>query len=417
MPNMNTARTLASVEQALTKMSLHSAESRFPGYLACRYAPFENSGSNGVPDGNGRNTTLRDYYSAFDIVTDSSGCDIVVVPWIPIQTLITSGRVGGKVTVNGTTFTRPSNTAVGLPIYGAHTSNTLSRLGNDPEQRATNDVHHISSGRIITVGFRLIYTGKASSCEGTLTADLFATKVDLVETSHVKVVRFLYDGTAAPVGYAADNARVASIELDVASSNLSPTSVVTRPEHGLQGVLSRRTSAKNNTFKPYHELGIIPVYDDREKVDTDHIAITASPSYTAPYCTGVSTCPTVSLFDDDFNVARIRIRTGEANSYRLEVMTCVQFEQGPSFPLISLTKGPTPRNDALLTRDDQLNGTLMAAAPLGQPSFHMGKVQALPQRVRRTRNIAARPVAPPNSPTRNSNRKRRQRRKRKQQKS
>lgn len=413
---MNTARTLASVEQALTKMSLHSAESRFPGYLACRYAPFENSGSNGVPDGNGRNTTLRDYYSAFDIVTDSSGCDIVVVPWIPVQSLITSGAVGGKVTVNGTTFTRPPNAPAGLPIWGAHTSNTLSRLGNDPEQRAPNLDHFISSGRVITVGYRLIYTGKASSCEGTLTADMYSTKVDVVETSHVKIVRYLYEGVPSPDPYAADSARIASIDLDVSSSNLSPTSVVTRPEHGLQGVLSRRTSAKNSTFKPYHELGIIPVYDTRDRSNTDLIAITASPSYTAPYCTGVSTCPTVSLFDDDFNVARIRIRTGEANSYRLEVMTCVQFEQSPSFPLISLTKGPAPRNDAVLAKDDQLNGTLMAAAPLGQPPFNMGKVQALPQRVRRTRNNTARPVAPPNTPTRNSNRKRRQRRKRKQQK-
>nr|APG76176.1 hypothetical protein 2 [Beihai noda-like virus 9] len=414
MPNMNTARTLASVERALTNMSFNSAQSKHPGYLACRYAPFEHGGGAiGVPDGNGRNTTLRDYFTAMDIKTDDIGCDIVIVPWIPIQTLITPAKVGGKVVVDGQTFTRPANTGRGLPIYSAHCSATIAQLGNDPEKADTNAQHHIASGRIITVGYRLIYTGKAASCEGTLTADLFSTKVDLVETSHKDIGRYNYDGTLASPNYLAENlARVANVEMDLQSSNLTPTTVVTRPEHGLQGVLARRTTSKANAFKPYHELGIIPIYDDRSSTNSDVKSITASPDYNAPFCTGRTTCPTVSLFDDDFNVVRIRVRTGEANSYRLEVMTCVQFEQGPGFPLISLTKGPMPRNEQILAKDDLLNSTLMAGAPLGTPAFHAGKVQALPQRVRRPRRPAI--TAPPPTPTTNGKRKRRRRRARKQ---
>nr|QYF49981.1 MAG: hypothetical protein 2 [Jiangsu sediment noda-like virus 3] len=412
MPNMNTARTLASVEKALTNMSFNSAQSKHPGYLACRYAPFEHAGGvTGVPDGNGRNTTLRDYFTAMDIKTDGTGCDIVIVPWIPTQALITPARVGGSVTVDGQTFIRPNNTAQGLPIYSAHCSATMAQLGNDPEEATTNLQHHIASGRIITVGYRLIYTGKAASCEGTLTADIYSTKVDMIETNHPEVTPYKYDGTAQ-ANYLSGKVRVADIELDVQSSNLSPTTVVTRPEHGLQGVLARRTTSKANAFKPYHELGIVPIYDDRKSVNADVVAFIASPNYTAPYCTGKTTCPTVSLFDDDFNVTRIRVRTGEANSYRLEVMTCVQFEQGPAFPLISLTKGPMPRNEQILARDDLLNGTLMAGAPLGTPSFHAGKVQALPQRVRRPRRPAV--AAPPPTPTTSGKRKRRRRRARKQ---
>lgn len=156
----------------------------------------------------------------------------------------------------------------------------------------------------------------------------------------------------------------------------------------------------------------LSIYDDRKAVNLDCTSITASPSHTAPYCTGKTTCPTVSLFDDDFNVIRIRVRTGDANSYRLEVMTCVQFEQGPAFPLISLTKGPMPRNEQILAKDDVLNATLMAGAPLGTPAFHAGKVQALPQRVRRPRKPAI--TAPPPTPTTNGKRKRRRRRVRKQ---
>lgn len=416
-----TARTLESVEKALTKMSLNGPSQPAKGYLACRYSPFDGHTS-GIPDGNGRNTTLRDYYSAFDIVCDSSGFDAIITPWIPIQTLITPGAPGNTVTVNNVAFKRPANitfpqTTGVFPVYSAHCSNTMSALGGRPDSNDGNSNNHIASGRIVTVGYKLIYTGKASTCEGTIISDLFSLKQDMTETNNGNVIRYLFDGTQAGTPWTSNTVKVTSLDMDVNSTNLAPTTVVTRPEHGLNGVLSRRTSAKNSTFKPYNELGLIPVYDNG--IPGSQAAFIALPSLTnlQDQFQGNPNCASITLVDDDFNVARIRVRTAEANSYRLEVLTCVQFEQTPGFPLISLTHGPMMREEAVLDRDDVLNGTLVSGAPLGQPPFNMGKVMALPQRVRRPRPPRNR--APPQKPAAKpagNGRKKRSRRKRRNRK-
>nr|QYF49894.1 MAG: hypothetical protein 2 [Jiangsu sediment noda-like virus 1] len=397
------ARTLESVEKALTKMSLNGPSNPAKGYLACRYSPFEGH-SQGVPDGNGRNLTLRDYYTAFDISCDESGFDAVIVPWVPMQALIRPGRPGSTMNINGNPYTSPAST----DVWSANGSKTIAALGARPDSMTGNGDNHIASGRIVTVGYKLIYTGRASTCEGTIQADLFPQKLDLVETNAAAVKRWLWNGTQATTDWPANTVKVANMDFDVLSDSLAPTTVVTRPEHGLTGVLSRRTSSKNNTFKPFYELGLVPIQDFGTPSGT-YTSFTAYPAIADDSYHNNPRCPTVSLIDDDFNVVRIRVRTGNAVTYRLEVLTCVQFEQTPSFPLLSLTQGPTHREEAVLERDDALNSTLVAGAPLGQAPFNLGKVAALPQRVRRTRN-KARPQKPATATNGNGRRRRRKRR-------
>nr|QYF49962.1 MAG: hypothetical protein 2 [Heilongjiang sediment noda-like virus 3] len=399
------ARTLESVEKALTKMSLNGPSNPAKGYLACRYSPFEGH-SQGVPDGNGRNLTLRDYYTAFDISCDESGFDAVIVPWVPMQALIRPGRPGSTMNINGNPYTSPAST----DVWSANGSTTIAALGARPDSMTGNGNNHIASGRIVTVGYKLIYTGRASTCEGTIQADLFPQKLDLVETNAAAVKRWLWNGTQATTDWPANTVKVANMDFDVLSDALAPTTVVTRPEHGLTGVLSRRTSSKNNTFKPFYELGLVPIQDFGTPSGT-YTSFTAYPAIADDAYHNNPRCPTVSLIDDDFNVVRIRVRTGNAVTYRLEVLTCVQFEQTPSFPLLSLTQGPTHREEAVLERDDALNSTLVAGAPLGQAPFNLGKVAALPQRVRRTRN-KARPQKPATATNGNGRRRGRKRRRR-----
>lgn len=401
------ARTLESVEKALTKMSLNGPSNPAKGYLACRYSPFDGH-SHGVPDGNGRNLTLRDYYTAFDISCDESGFDAVIVPWVPIQALIRPGKPGGTVNINGHPYVSPAD----VTVWSANSSKTIAALGNHPSVMTANGDNHIASGRIVTVGYKLIYTGRASTCEGIIQADLFPQKLDLVETNAAAIKRWLWTGAAAPSDWAANTVKVANMDFDVLSDALAPTTVVSRPEHGLTGVLSRRTSSKNNTFKPYYELGLVPIQDFGAPGGT-YTTFTAYPAISDDSYHNNPRCPTISLVDDDFNVVRLRVRTGTSNAsnYRLEVLTCVQFEQTPSFPLLSLTQGPSHREEAVLERDDALNSTLVAGAPLGQAPFNLGKVAALPQRVRRTRN-KARPQKQAASPNGNGRRRRRRRRRR-----
>ena len=104
-----------------------------------------------------------------------------------------------------------------------------------------------------------------------------------------------------------------------------------------------------------------------------------------PWTTGGRTnIPVVSLVDDDFEAVHIKVRTGAASKYRLEILTCAQFEHTIGFPLISLVQKALPPVEAVLKKDDALNEVVKPGAPMGSVALDIASVP-LPQRVRRSR--------------------------------
>jgi hypothetical protein len=349
------ARTLNEVEKKLRNTSLAAGQ---PGtgttYLACRYAPFSaESGKMSVPDGIGSNITTRDYLGTYDIITPSTGSlDINILPFIPMQISTFPSSSGSNYTVNGKVCTRLTNT---MPVPFGPDSMTIFRHGDTP---ATSD--YISSGRIISVGFRLYYTGAAAACQGLIQADTFPISADhdpvLNSTSILK--SFNPAGTAYP-----DTTTFKYVSLDMPKEVVTTNryTVITRPEAGLTGILKRKVRAEAHTFKSYQETGVYLITDDYSNAVEKSGTVYAGFSGDALDSWGLLT-----LYDTDFDVTRLRI-VGNNLSYRLEVMTCIQFCHHPNFSLIALTSKAGESNDKTLAEDDKINAKLTAAVPLGAP--------------------------------------------------
>lgn len=398
-PVNNVARTLESVERSLSRMTVNNgSESR--GYLACRYAPFE-SKSHGVPDGMGTHLTTRDFYNAFDIVSDGKGFDAMILPYVPTCAMITPSTVGGTVEVQGQTFKRPPNwnSDQTTPVWAPLSGSQMGAMTGAPDKAKFTVEQNIATGRVVTVGYRLYYTGPAATCEGTITAVSLPVKMDLLETNFRKLTFALWDGGFADI--AENSVKCASLDMQTHSNVLAPDAVIVRPEHGLHGVLKRRVAARSHHFKPWWEEGAVMLYDKYGSATApgqgDMGSITAFiGGQDEPWTSGEylrQFIPVVSLVDDDFEAVHIKIRTGSASRYRLEIMTCVQFEHTVGFPLISLTQKAIPPVEAVLKKDDALNVVVKPGAPMGSVPLDMANV-ALPMRVRRAKQ---QPTAKPNN--------------------
>lgn len=349
------ARTLNEVEKKLRNTSIAAGQ---PGvgtaYLTCRYAPFSTeSGKVSVPDGLGSNITTRDYLGTYDIVTPSTGSlDINILPFIPMQISTFPSAAGQNYSVNGKVCTRATNTA---PVTFGPDTMAIFRHSDTP---STND--YISSGRIVTVGFRLYYIGPASNCQGLIQGDTFPISADtepmMNSTSILK--SFNPAGVAFP-----DTTTFKYVSIDMPKDTITTNkyTVVTRPEAGLTGILKRKVRAEAHTFKSYHETGLYLLTDEYsttvEKSGTVYAGFTGD---------SADSWSLITLYDTDFDVTRLKL-IGNNLSFRLEVITCIQFCHHPNFTLLALTSKPGESNDKILEEDDKMNAKLTAAVPLGAP--------------------------------------------------
>lgn len=368
------ARTLNQVERTLRNTSINSTGPKKSSYLSCRYTPFGQQTMHlSVPDGLGSNITTRDYLGTYDIVTPTNGTlDVQILPFIPQQISVYPTAIGSTAIVNGKTITRVANSA---PVpFSPETMSAFRHSADAPTQ-----AHYISSGRVVTVGFRLYYTGPASTCAGVLQADDYPIIVDQTPFSNTAPLQAIdVTGVTAP-----NVPNIKLIVIDLPTEAVAPTknSVIVRPEAGLTGVLRRRTRAENHSFKPFHETGLGLISQE------NNVAIEkGGPLFSGFSGDGTTSWTFITLVDDDFNATRIRIN-GVSQSYRLEVMTCVQFNHHPNYSLMSLTSPPGPSNPAILEADDKINGAM-------PPAMTLASQPPLPQR---------RPRRRPNKPTRNGN--------------
>lgn len=364
-----TSRTLAGVERSLASLSINTgreAMNKETSYLSCRYDPFNAGKSQGPPDGIGRNLTTRDYIGTYDLVTPTNqGCEIMILPTLPMQVAVRSRNEAGVMSVNGVNVTRAT---VARP-EGAWTpfGPTTMRALRNPITTIDN-TNAIASGRIITVGYRIYYTGAASLCQGILQADVSPAVVDVEAELHpAAIATYNLVGNAGPV-IAENTTNVIKIDMESSGTYTTQNSCLMRPEAGMHGVLPRKVKAEAHRFKTFHEIACVPIGDSNTPTNmaTTSSASLFQGSYTDLEATSY---PGVSMWDDDFNPIKITINTTVSLSFRLEVITCVQFEHNNTFSLISLTTKPVESNEKVLEVDNKLSGSTVAGQPLGIPAF------------------------------------------------
>lgn len=373
------ARTLQQVERALKNTSIagKSNSSAANNYLVCRYDPWmsQSSSQKGVPDGLGRNITTRDIFGAYDIVTSpTADTELLILPTLPMQFAARAMTQGATFKVDGTDYTTPSAAVtndVGNPPAGFWTPfgpGAATAFRN--QYNAADSSNFIASGRIVTVGYRLYYTGPASTCEGIIQADTYPVMVDSHGNHIESAIKTVNPGgakTAADI--VGETAKSIMLNMGTAGQFITQNSVTLRPEAGAHSVLPRRVTAMAHSFKPYYEIGLIPL-DNTWQPGLDIPVSSVTALFQGYYdltngsiSKAQPTFPIVSFWDSDFDLIRIKIQ-GNSLKFRLEVITCIQFQHNNNFSLISLTRGPSEKNQQVLDKDDKMAPHVPPALPL-----------------------------------------------------
>lgn len=369
------ARSLNSVEKALSKMSLKPPNPKVGNdYLKCRYGDMPSSTVR-VPDGLGRNLTTNDYLSTYDI-SATGPFSLLVTPTYPQQG-IAYCPTGSSLQVGA--FNVPPTTIRTLA------SPTLAALLEPVATVSTRDAG--SAGRIISQRWKITYTGAASTCQGLLQANSNPLRMDSDPRINPSTVEYT-DGTAAAGTLSPGRCDVAVVDIQSPDIPLTPNrnTVINRPEHGMHGFLRRNVGAKAHTFKPMWQQQCVLIRD------TTLQSANSKSIFGAIGAAGVPTVGVITL-DHDFDYERIDlvIASTIVSSWRLEIVTCFEIEHPNNFTYISLTSNAAPVDERILHVDDMLNQTMVHAAPISQsviatPSLPSNGRQTKRKQPRRKRN-------------------------------
>lgn len=360
-------RTRATLDAEMLEKRPNTNMSLGDNYLSCRYSPFNRQQvKGGIPDGRGRNVVTRDYKLSYEI-TSKDPTEIRISPMVPYgvmfkpaDTLIVNGNAVG----NTFAATGPSLSAkdyIGVAFESAM-STLMVGLGSTSAE-ATNYV----GARIVTVGYRLYYTGQASAAQGLYLADNTPIKVVATQSQNASGTQWSV-GTTVPAGNVAISTLVCKqVELDITpwgtlAKNVSPSQVVVRPEQGLHGVLHRSGTTADHKFQPWYDSGCLTM------ISASGSSATTTDIYAGP--TSVSTTKSYGNFfvDDNFDEVLIRITNG--GDYRLEVVYCFEQELSMASNLMDFAKSSPLMKEEVLKIDDVLNAGVHPA-PFAEASVTM----------------------------------------------
>lgn len=354
------ARTYAQVEYSVANNVPPSGSLPNP-YLSCRYMPFSSKGAkSNIPDGRGLRILTRDWKSFYDFDSSGGGFTVRVAPIFPYPVRAYSRN---PLTVNGTLL----NATTLLENQGAILdAGAMSTGMTNPVTAHTLGV--CTSARIVTIGYRLVYTGQASAAEGLFIADHTAIKVDKKIYEIPNIVSYV-NSAGAVTNWPVSTVPFYMLDETPLSSVLNSRDQVTvRPENGVYGVLRYNTTSRAHTFKPWNEVP--------NALITDVVpASVGAPSQYASTVAGIG--PAAVCIDDD--LSSINIRVTQAGSYRLEVIVCMEQELQVTSNLIDMARQSPEWDESILKADDHLNAMVNPKA-FNEPMFP--RMEPRPQRVR-----------------------------------
>lgn len=349
-------------------------------YLECRYHPFHNAMglSSGLPDGRGQLLLNRDWKSVYDFVATTTGFQIRISPVFPnnVRVYSTGGLTVGATTLHSAPLSDTSGVILDPGAMGT---------GSPGYGTLTHTMGTCSSARLLTVGYRLFYTGAASTAAGLIIADNLGFKIDDTGMTNTAAISYINGASGAAI-LTANTVPFVTVDSPVFTSSgyVTKKQAVVRPEHGIQGILPLLESSRSRRFRSWWEVG---------KVICQDKATTTAGWATVGNNNVANTLPQPVAVVIDDALGEVNLTITNAGSYRLEVITCMEQDLEGNSTLIDLAHKSSTWNEQVLQIDDTLN-SVVGPTPLDEP---LVPSMARPQRVRRAKaaNRKARPPQPP----------------------
>jgi len=336
-------------------------------FLKCRFDPFGGVPANvKIPDGRGKNLVVRDYKTQYDIVmSGTDSMEIRIGPYFPYPVRFSpmgagapNAFINGVNIGNASTGPSPVSTVSGI-VLDTPMSTLFVNVGGTSAE-AANTI----SARILSIGYRLYYSGPIASASGIINVDNLPISKEQQAVMTTTLTQVNYGATSpAPTTLGIGNFIQYLDVTPFGFTNLTTDQVQLRPEQGLNGVLKMNKNTTDHVFCPWFDYGTV-------------IGALPTTSSTVPqlFYDGLTTSATPAkgygafFVDDAFMEVNIRLPSLQANSFRLEISLCMEQELALTSNMIDMAR-PSPLMDrALLAIDDALNSRLIPA-PFGSPTM------------------------------------------------
>lgn len=348
-PKAPPSRTTASLENSLRTMKISKPMSVGSDWAMCRLQPWNGLHGALMPDGTGDPRIVMDMYSWTDIaITGTANFAIRTLPALPFNAiLIPQTTMNASITMsNGlpSTITPTigqggmyaySGTIAGPIPIAATKASTQTHWSDNPALDDPKIFVTANKARITSMGWRLTYTGQASTCTGVVTTTSSPMVIDPIVPKQTGRVRYTVpDGTlggAVDCGVTALKI-VPTYPMFEAFAATGKDSIVLRPEVGARGLV--RHSQPTYPFKEIQDQNLVLTIarDGVNQITGDLNALlnVNFPTTGIPVANGgTAVLGSLMMLDDDWDMTTINL-TGVNGSYRFEVWTCVEYIPAPS---------------------------------------------------------------------------------------
>jgi len=374
---LNNVRTVESITRALGKMPKPMANMG-GAYLHCRMDPFSSDGKGSIPDGGNTGFFTVDNRTVDNIVIGDSGNYIIqTLPTLPCSAVMlgTGGATGTK--INGANIVWGTGPPVLVPNLSVTAPLSvlpqwLSAVGTLYPGQSFNDVYNASNARLVSVGYKLTYTGQILSCAGSITV----TPNDVAISPFSQVTNASPFAVANTLAVTLDTSDLSGsyytktgtnvLQLDGSTNPnaLTRDSVVFRPEEGVYIIPKHKT----NVFKN------IPITDTVSALVSNPTSDQTTGALTFNMINATNSAFPNSVYqggviwyDNDWSGVQVTIAgMTPGSTFRWDTIWCMEINPAVSSPFASLTVKASPNNPSAITTAQAASNAKPVAAP-GRP--------------------------------------------------
>jgi hypothetical protein len=371
-PNLSGAkRTPDSIIEKLSGgLSAMSVKQRHP-YLHCRSDPFGASGRSHIPDGSNDQFVVVDAYSVDNVAMSQAQSTFYIqtTTTLPSMAMI-FGAPSTNITVNGTAITPPASVqpdgnvvaSARYPICMPAAYNLGIQPGNN-----INDPYSATKARLVSRGYRIIYTGPVNTCSGaiTVTPNDYALAMGELTTSAAATPAAgtfslnVNGATNAVSSTCAVGSMFLSTDLSIATNAMTRATRTFRPEEGLYLIPKHRSA----------DFKISPVTNVPFGVVVGFSASTASAKpYTNLLMSNGTYAGGVIWFDNDWDDYLIQFSGINSDAtFRIECITCIEYNPSASSNVAPMAQSAVKSEPNIMKQAYEQQAALPDARPLGRP--------------------------------------------------
>jgi hypothetical protein len=323
--------TIGGIQRTLATGANRQKPMGMPEYVHCRVDPFTADGKGSIPDGSNNNYVTIDK-RVFDTIANGGetsqaySFNILTTPTFPCSAAVTSSTVPIK--VNGITYNVPLTTGTsGLPKQDRSSAPlSIVDLGDGTGQYfpglSTRDFATSTSARLVSAGYRLVYTGPTNTCAGTITVtpsdstfQYFNQSTGSANVLNVAGADDSFTAVGSSTGYLSMNGFQAG-------SYMTRESVTFRPEQGIVFMPRHKTRDFKIQSTQDITLGIVanPIDSSATSGFKNYLYANAQKLDDATFKGGIC------WYDNDWSGATISVQgvNGDA-TFRWETIWCMEF--------------------------------------------------------------------------------------------